>query len=589
MPVPEIEQYFHTVEISTFNVSEDGEKLVFSTNINGKYNLWAMDLPNTFPYPLTAVNQNSSLIHIDGENRTVVATFENDGDENFQLHYLPLSGGKPLPFNEKEQKSTCYHACFTKQLNMYHSSNHENPLLNIYKTDLKSNQTTLIQKGENAPIVIAAVSPDGSAYIFTETYTNTHAAGFYQSAGDKVAVVPDPTVPHVIKDVRFIDNDTVYFVTNYEEEFSYLASFNLSTYEFQPLLKIKNQEMKAFKVHNGCIFICSEQGVRDHLYQYDITSENVDIIDLPCDLITKIELTGDGTLFALGISAHQIDTIFKREPNGIWTKLTNNKVLGISDDSMIKPEVVRYPSFDGLSIEALLFKPAEDKANGCTILWPHGGPQQAERLKYRPLFQYLVQSGYSIFSPNFRGSTGYGASFQRMVEQNWGDGPRFDCVAGMDWLIEEGHARKGKIVAMGGSYGGYMSLLLAGRHSEYFCAIVDIFGISNLLTFLENVPASWRTLMDQMVGNPEKDRDKLVKDSPMTYVDDMSKPMFVLHGKNDPRVKTEESGRIVGTLKEKGVYVEYLLFDDEGHGFSKKDNEMDAYQRIRSFLDSVIE
>ncbi|MEL3973189.1 S9 family peptidase [Rossellomorea oryzaecorticis] len=577
------------MEISTFTVSEYGEKLVFSTNLNGKYNLWAMDLPNTFPYPLTSINQNSSLIHIDRKNHTIAATFENDGDENFQLHYLPLSGGKPIPFNEKEQQSTCYHACFTQKHEMYYSANHDNPLLNIYKTDLKSNQTILIQKGEVAPIVVAAVSPDGSAYIFTETYSNTHAAAFYQSTGGRVSMVPDSTIPHLIKDVRFYDNETVYFVTNYQEDFSYLASFSLSTYEFQPVLKVENEDMKAFKAHTGSLFIVTEKGVRDHLYQYDITSEKMVFIDSPCDLIKKIELTVEGTLFALGISAHRIDTIFKRKANGVWTQLTNNKVLGISDESMIKPDVVRYPSFDGLSIEALLFKPAAEKANGCTILWPHGGPQNASRLKYRPLFQYLLQSGYAIFAPNFRGSTGYGASFQRMVEQNWGDGPRLDCVAGLDWLIENGHTQKGKIVAMGGSYGGYMSLLLAGRHSEYFCAIVDIFGISNLLTFLENVPPSWRTLMDQMVGNPEKDYEKLVRDSPITYVEQMNKPMCILHGENDPRVKKEESERIVDKLKEKGVYVEYLLFDDEGHGFSKKANEMEAYTRIRSFLDTVID
>jgi dipeptidyl aminopeptidase/acylaminoacyl peptidase len=586
---PEVEQYFHTVEISTFSVSENGEKVVFSTNLNGKYNLWAMDLPHTFPYPLTSVNQNSSIIHIDGKNQTIAATFEKDGDENFQLHYLPLSGGKPIPYNENEHHFTCYHACFTRKQEMYYSSNHENPLLNIYKTDLKSNKTTLIQKGEVAPIVVAAVSPDGSAYIFTETYSNTHAAGFYHSIGEKVSMVPNSTVPHVIKDVRFVDSETVYFVTNYQEEFSYLASFSLSTYEFQPVLRVENEDMKAFKAHGGSLFIVTEKGVRDHLYQYDITTEKLNFIDSPCDLIKKIELTVDGTLFALGISAHRIDTIFKREANGVWTQLTNNKVLGISDESMLKPEVVSYPSFDGLSIEALLFKPAAEKANGFTILWPHGGPQNAERLKYRPLFQYLVQSGYSIFAPNFRGSTGYGVSFQRMVEQNWGDGPRLDCVAGMDWLIEEGHSRKGQIVAMGGSYGGYMSLLLAGRHSEYFCAIVDIFGISNLLTFLENVPASWRTLMDQMVGNPVKDHDKLVRDSPITYVEQMNKPMFILHGENDPRVKKEESERIVEKLKEKDVHVEYLFFDDEGHGFSKKENEMEANKRIRSFLDNVID
>ncbi|WP_175989436.1 S9 family peptidase [Bacillus sp. Marseille-Q1617] len=308
----------------------------------------------------------------------------------------------------------------------------------------------------------------------------------------------------------------------------------------------------------------------------------------PCDIIKKLEVTKDGTLFLLGMSAGRIDNLFKKERKGGWSQLTNNKVLGISDDSMIAPEVIHYPSVDGLEIEALLFMPAKENKQDITIFWPHGGPQNAERLTYRPLFQYLVQSGYTIFAPNFRGSTGYGAPFQKMVEQDWGGGPRLDCVKGMDWLIEKGYAEKGKIAAMGGSYGGYMSLLLAGRHSDYLCGIIDIFGISNLHTFIANIPPTWRPLIHQLVGDPEKDDEKLVKDSPITYIDHMNKPMFIIHGENDPRVKKEESERIVDSLKEKGIDVEYLLFDDEGHGFSKKKNEMEAYRRIRTFLANSI-
>ncbi|PFA63127.1 S9 family peptidase [Bacillus sp. AFS015802] len=556
---------------------------MFSTNLNGNYNLWAMDLPHSFHYPLTTINQKSSLIHIDQDQ--IIATFEKDGDENHQLHYLPTSGGTPIPFLEKEAGSTCYHACFTGNQEMYYSTNHENPLLNIYKTDLPMGKTSLIHKGEKAPIVVAAASRDGS-YVFTETYSNTHAAAFYQSGDKKIPLVPDPASPHMINDV-FMTRDFVYFTTNYGEEFSYLASFNLSTYEFHPVFSLEKEEITSiqFNETSNSIFITSEKGVRDHLYGYDLSMGKGERIEIPCDIVKKIKMTKKGTLFLLGISADKTDTIFKRETDGKWTQLTNTKVLGVPEGSMIKPEIVHYESKDGLEIEALLFQPG--KPNGYTILWPHGGPQQTERMKYRPLFQYLVHSGYTLFAPNFRGSKRYGASFEKMVERNWGDGPRHDCVAGMEWLIRKGLAEKGKIVAMGGSYGGYMSLLLAGRHPEYFSGIIDIFGISNLLTFLEKSPATWKPLMDQMVGNPERDYDKLVRDSPITYVDNMKSPMFIVHGKNDPRVKIEESESMVEQLTRRGIAVEFLVFDDEGHEFSKKRNEMQAYKGILRFLDKL--
>jgi dipeptidyl aminopeptidase/acylaminoacyl peptidase len=580
-----VEHYFHTTEISTFDVNEAGNRLVFSTNLNGEYNLWAMDLPHLFPYPLTTINQNSSLIRV-GQDK-IVATFEVDGDENHHLHYLSTSGGPPVPFHEEESGSTCYHACFTENQEMYYSTNHENPLLNIYKTDLQTGHTTLIQTGKKAPIVVAAASSDGF-YVFTETYSNTHVAAFYQSGNNKIPLVPDPVSPHTIYDV-IMTRDFIYFTTNYGEEFSYLASFNLSTYEFHRLFTLDKEEITSiqFSEVSNRIVIASEKGVRDRLYDYDLTTGKVEQIDIPCDVVKKMKITKKGTLFLLGLSTDKTDAIYKRETSGEWTQLTNANVLGVPEGSMIKPEIVHYESDDGLEIEALLFKP--EKANGYTVLLPHGGPQQTERMKYRPLFQYLVQNGYTLFAPNFRGSKRYGASFEKMVERNWGDGPRHDCVAGMEWLTSEGIAEKGKIMAMGGSYGGYMSLLLAGRHPEYFCGIVDIFGISNLLTFLQNVPASWKPLMDQMVGNPETDYDKLVRDSPITYVDRINSPMFIIHGKNDPRVKSEESERIVDQLTKKGIAAEYLLFEDEGHGFSKKRNEMQAYKEIHRFLDGLVE
>ncbi|BCB02587.1 S9 family peptidase [Bacillus sp. KH172YL63] len=557
---------------------------MFSTNLNGKYNVWAMDLPHLFPYPLTTINQISSLVHFHPE--CLIATFEQDGDENQQLHYLPIEGGKPVPFDEGEAGSTCFHACFSDNHEIYYSSNHENPLLNIYKRNLNDEKATVVQKGETVPIVVAAVSPDG-AYVFTETYSNTHAAAFYQSDKGKIPMVPDPDSPHTIRDVLFV-NGTVFFTTNYEDEFSYLATFNPSTHEFRPVLKLKNEELTHIKWSEATnkLVISSEKGVCDRLYEYDILSGELVSLESPCGLMKKIVVTKSGTLYVLGISSDKTDTIYKRGADGKWIQLTNTKVPGISVDRMVKPEIVQYDSFDGLSIEALLFRPKQE--NGYTILWPHGGPQKAERMRYRPLFQCLVQQGYTLFAPNFRGSQCYGKSFEKMVERDWGDGPRLDCVAGMDWLIEEGISEKGRIISIGGSYGGYMSLLLAGRHPEYFCGIVDIFGISNLFTFLNNVPPSWGTLMDQMVGNPERDHDKLVRDSPITYIEQMNAPMFIIHGQNDPRVKTEESEQIMHHLNKKGIDVEYLLFEDEGHGFLKKQNEIKAYEGIRAFLDKLI-
>ena len=257
-------------------------------------------------------------------------------------------------------------------------------------------------------------------------------------------------------------------------------------------------------------------------------------------------------------------------------------------EDMVEPEVITYPSFDGIQIEGLLYKAKPEFDKGKMIVWPHGGPQKAERKSFRALFQYLLMNGYSIFAPNFRGSTGYGLAFTKLVERAWGQGPRLDIIAGLDWLIDKGYTKKGDILLMGGSYGGYMSLLLHGRHAEYFKAVVDIFGPTNLFSFIQSVPDDWKPIMDAFVGHPEKDREKLIEYSPMTYIEQMTKPMLVIQGANDPRVVKVESDRIVDTLKKNGRDISYMVMEDEGHGFSKKENEIAVYRRILDFLEEHI-
>ncbi len=201
------------------------------------------------------------------------------------------------------------------------------------------------------------------------------------------------------------------------------------------------------------------------------------------------------------------------------------------------------------------------------------------------MFQCFLNRGYTIFAPNFRGSTGYGSSFVKLVEQDWGEGPRLDCVAGIEWLFDQNVTDRDKLFLVGGSYGGYMTLLLHGRHSEYFRACVDLFGPSDLFSFINSVPDHWKPIMKRWLGDPERDKERFIKDSPVTYLDGMTKPMLVIQGAKDPRVVKEESDTIVAKLQEEGRDVEYLVLEDEGHGFSKKENEIKVYSRMLDFLE----
>ncbi len=587
---PEVDQFFRTYVITNFAVSKDEKRLIFSSNLNGKQNLWATDFPNQFPYLFAQVDQQCNFIKIDNENRFVLAGFDIDGDENYQIYALANEGGKPQPLITGEKDEKYFFAELSKDgERLYYMTSKDNPqFLNIHKYNIKTNEDTLIQKGEAAPTYLSAVSPDEKSFVTTSMLANTYQLGYVTVEGEKHLLTPSKEEVHTISNPIYIDDSTIYFVTNYGEEFSYIASFDIKNKTFKPVLKKENESVKQLKWNKEfqTIYFVTEKGVTDSLYEMDLGSDKVTKLEVPTDVVEQLTITEKGNIYLLGRSATAPFNIFKKENAAEnWEQITENNVLGITTEQMVEPEVITYPSFDGMDIEALLFKAKPELANGHTIFWPHGGPQSAERKWFRAMFQCFLNRGYNIFAPNFRGSTGYGATFTKLVEGDWGEGPRLDCVHGIEWLFEQGISSREKLFIVGGSYGGYMTLLLAGRHPELFKASVDIFGVSNLFTFINSVPEHWKPIMKRWLGDPIEDKERLEKDSPITYLDAMVKPMLVIQGANDPRVVKEESDQIVAALEKNGVDVEYLVLDDEGHGFSKKANEIKVYEKMLEFLD----
>ncbi|MBB4826197.1 dipeptidyl aminopeptidase/acylaminoacyl peptidase [Sporosarcina luteola] len=586
---PTVEQFFRTYSITNFAVSKDEKRLIFNTNMNGKMNLWAMDLPATYPYLFAHTDESCAFIEVDPENRYVLAGFDRDGDENYQMYAVPFDGGLPEPFITGEANDKFYLSHVSDDgERVYYVTSKDNPnFLNTHMRDLKTGKDVLLHLGDQAPTQVAAISKDEEKLVYTSSFANTFVTGFVKVGEETIYLTPDPEKVHVTINPVFVDNDTIYFITDYDSDFSYVAKFHIPSKTFTKELEIKEESVSLIKwvKEANSFYLTTSHGVVDKLYKYEAESGALHACTLPVDTIEQLEIAKSGSIYLLGRSATVPLNIFYSIDGTEWKQLTDNRVLGVSKEQMVEPEVVTYPSYDGLEIEALLFKPKADQDNGFTIFWPHGGPQYAERKMFRSMFQSFLNRGYSIFAPNFRGSTGYGSEFTKMVERDWGEGPRLDCITGIEWLIENGHTDRERLFLVGGSYGGYMALLLHGRHADYFKAVVDIFGVSNLFTFVESVPPHWKPMMDRWIGDPERDKERFIKDSPVTYLDGMTKPMLVIQGAKDPRVVKEESDQIVAKLEALGRDVEYLVLDDEGHGFSKKENEITVYSRMLDFLD----
>jgi dipeptidyl aminopeptidase/acylaminoacyl peptidase len=264
----------------------------------------------------------------------------------------------------------------------------------------------------------------------------------------------------------------------------------------------------------------------------------------------------------------------------------------LNEEDMSEMKPVHYKSRDGLIINGYLSLPkGTNGKNLPVVVNPHGGPWHRDSWGYNSEVQFLTNRGFAVFQMNFRGSTGYGRDFWEKSFKKWGKSMQDDISDGVNWLIDEGIADPDRIAIYGASYGGYATLAgLAFTPDLYACG-VDYVGVSSLFTFMESMPPYWelyRSMMYEMVGHPEEDKELLASASPLLHIDKIKAPLFIAQGANDPRVVKAESDQIVEALKNAGIDVPYMVKDDEGHGFYNEENKFDFYTEMEKFLTKYI-
>lgn len=260
----------------------------------------------------------------------------------------------------------------------------------------------------------------------------------------------------------------------------------------------------------------------------------------------------------------------------------------VPPDELSEPELIRFASFDGESIPAFVFAPPGGASPHPVIVYIHGGPEGQSRPQFLPMLQYFVANGFAVAVPNVRGSTGYGKRFEHLDDVHKRLDSVEDLVALHEWLARDDRFDESRVVLYGGSYGGYMVLAGLAFHPQLWAAGIDIVGISNLVTFLENT-AEWRRYFrEREYGSLERDRDFLWSASPMSRIEEIRAPLFIIHGANDPRVPLSEAEQIHRELTARGVRSEILVYEDEGHGLNKLKNRLDAYPKAVAFLEEVL-
>ena len=298
-------------------------------------------------------------------------------------------------------------------------------------------------------------------------------------------------------------------------------------------------------------------------------------------------LSADGTRAAFA-------RISATEPWQVWTldiatgdaRVALTSTFGVPGTELVEPELLRIPAADG-DIPCFVYRPRGARAPVPAVLYPHGGPEGQSRPAFAAHLTHLaaiVHRGMALVVPNIHGSTGYGRAWQVAIHKDWGGIDLRDLRAVSDWMTKQPDFDRKRLAVYGGSYGGFATLMCVTRIPELWRCAVDVFGVANLITMIENAQPNWRRFLARWIGDVERDREKLVERSPITHIDNVRCPMLILQGENDPRVPKEESDQVVERLRGLGRRVEYVVYPGEGHGFTKRANAEDAYGRVVDFL-----
>lgn len=313
---------------------------------------------------------------------------------------------------------------------------------------------------------------------------------------------------------------------------------------------------------------------------------------LPPGEISSLRFSGDGSWLFAALSRATANTeVYKVElSSGAATRVTESDRGGVDTGRLVEPTVERVRSFDGLEVPVFVYRPkdlgASERAPG--VVWVHGGPESQFRPYFNPVIQYLVGHGYLVVAPNVRGSTGYGKRYSHLDDVALREDSVRDLAEVNRWLRGRGDVQSDRIAIVGGSYGGYMVLAAMTLYPELWAAGCDIVGIANFETFLQNTASYRRAIREAEYGSLANDLALLRRISPIHRVERITAPLMVIHGANDPRVPVSEAEQLVTALRGRGRRVEYLRFDDEGHGIVRRPNRLRAYGALVEFFDQVL-
>ncbi|SDK75326.1 Dipeptidyl aminopeptidase/acylaminoacyl peptidase [Catalinimonas alkaloidigena] len=595
-----IEQFMDNEKIAGSSFSPDQTKILYSSNRSGIWNAYSLPVAGGEPTALTQSDSNSiyAIAYFPEDERLLFSS--DQGGNEINHIYLLDTNGTARDLTPGEQAKASFYGWSHDRQSFFFGSNRRDPqFFDVYEVPVATLEPSLFYENKDG-LDLADISPDKRYIVLTKSITTSNNEMYLvdRQTGQQTHLSPHEGNATYSPAYFSLDSQTLYYLTDEKGEFSTLRRYDLASGEHRDELAYDWDIMYAYLSHGGKYRVV---GVNDdarnviHVFDQENDGKEIDFPDVEGGDVTSVNIAPNEDLmtFYVGSSKSPSDLYVYNFATGEHRQLTHTLNAAIDPDDLVEGEVVRYASFDGTKIPALLYKPHQASADSLSpaLVWVHGGPGGQSRLGYSPLLQYLTNQGYTVLAVNNRGSSGYGKTFFQMDDQKHGTEDLQDCIWGKKYLAETQYVDSSKIGIIGGSYGGYMVLAALAFQPQAFDVGVDIFGVANWLRTLKSIPPWWGSFRDALyaeMGNPETDSVALYNKSPLFHAQNIEKPLMVLQGANDPRVLKVESDEIVAAAKSNGVPVDYVVFDDEGHGFAKKENEIKGYTAIVAFLDQYL-
>lgn len=592
-------EFFKTTSISGSSINHDNSAILVTDDSSGIYNVYRYPVDGSEPIQLTHSdnNANYSVSWFPTDDR-ILFTADQGGNELNHLYVREVDGGvKDLTPGEnlkarflgwKNDNRTFFVATNERDFKLF----------DLYAYSADNYERTLIF--ENSDALNIVVSPDGNWVALLKPNSNADGDIYLVDLKGK-----DRT-PQLITEhdgsIRFstytftTNSSELIFGTNENTEFQQAWSYDLSSGEKTPVFKADWDVSFFYYSQNGNYRVAGINA--DAQTQLDIidtkTGQAVELPKLPAGDISGVNFSDDGQMLAFYLNADNSPAnlyVYKLEDKRV-KQLSNTLNPTINKAELISSNVVRFDSFDGLKIPGLLYKPRQASAKNKVpaLIMIHGGPGGQSRKGYNAMLQHLLNHGYAIFSVNNRGSSGYGKTFFHLDDKRHGEDDLQDIVYGKYYLQSLDWVDPDRIGVMGKSYGGYLTMA-AMTFTEEFEVGIDIFGVTNWVRTLTSVPPwleSLKPVLYEEMGDPTTDAERHRRISPLFHAEKIRKPILIIQGANDPRVLQIESDEMVAEIRKNSVFVEYVLFDDEGHGFRRKANRIAASEAYVKFLDTYL-